>query len=56
MWLNWKKRRRTTQEEESKRKTAETIFDAARAHLDAAERLHDIIDGGESNEEFDATK
>jgi hypothetical protein len=56
MWLNWKKRKRAAEEEETKRKTAETIFDAARAQRDAAERLHDIINGGETNEEFDATK
>jgi hypothetical protein len=56
MWLNWKKRMRAAHEEETKRKTVETIFDAARAQRDAAELLHDVIHGDETNEEFDATK
>ncbi|HEY0157821.1 MAG TPA: hypothetical protein VGF28_11095 [Thermoanaerobaculia bacterium] len=56
MWTNWRKRMRKAQTEEAQRKTADTIFDAARMQREAAERLHDIINGGETNEEFDATK
>ena len=56
MWTNWKKRMRTERAEEAQRKTADTIFDAARMQREAFERLDNIINGGEPNEEFDATK
>lgn len=56
MWTKWKAHMTTERTEAQKRKTADTVFDAARMQREAAERLHDVINGGETNEDFDATK
>ncbi|MEO8382581.1 MAG: hypothetical protein ABI779_23170 [Acidobacteriota bacterium] len=56
MWRKFKRELDEAKVQAQKGKVAETILDAARQHHQTAARLHDLINGGESNEEFDATK
>jgi hypothetical protein len=56
MWTKWKAQITTEKAEAQRRKAGETVYDAAKIHLQAAELLHEAINGDETNEDFDATK
>jgi hypothetical protein len=56
MWKNWKKRRDANEAEDKKKGYADILADAARVQHEAAELLHQTINGRDPNEDFDPTK
>lgn len=56
MWRKWTDRAKARRDQEHKGNIAQTLADAARVQHEAAELLHQAVNGREPDEDFDATE